>query len=717
MFMKRFVFACVLFLTTASIAQAVELVSVANVSIENIRIETISGKNSLTFVVKNNNSEPIKGVFGVRVQKQGGETVYTNTNSQTDVREEMISEESVPFIVPEESGSYDIFANFSSVQGVPLAVLFADTIVVRNALSPVVNTEENDNSRSVCTYVQGTFSCDVPDSSIQKISYAIFKGGVSGEKVLEGEASRNNTVATIELTEYNLDSGRYGAVFSFLDERGNVVHAQELFFVHLLHSWASIDIVSIDSTKDNFTARAFLAGMRTNEEMWGLWYWILDAQGTICAHEKQRFGDVLPREYSIHQKLTQCAGSRLVAALHLGTHPDGTLNIVDTYGDADIAALVAQTADIPAISQEINKKDSYIFWVLIAGFAFCIVAILGAISRSRLFVLVLLMWGIYAVPAHAATFVSGNETFTVTLEKTTYQNNETIDFTFSIVDSTTGQKPVGDSVRVRVDSGAYTTIVATNNTATLYNVSLPAVSAGGSHNLNFIAPGHFFGSALFGSFRFGIADRQFSVPFSVVANTAPTPPTVSGSCVIGQTNTYYFTATDPNSDAIYYEAYFNAEISNERIPGVGYVASGTQMSTTRAKSISGNESVHVRATDSLGNASAWNNQTVICVDACSHCTYNGGAPSTTFGASPSLVFKEATSVLSWELENVTNCSITSNHPQGDAWDWNTVRTVQSVSTSPIVGSTLYTMECERVDGSLADPMSARVDLVPTFEEF
>jgi hypothetical protein len=38
----------------------------------------------------------------------------------------------------------------------------------------------------------------------------------------------------------------------------------------------------------------------------------------------------------------------------------------------------------------------------------------------------------------------------------------------------------------------------------------------------------------------------------------------------------------------------------------------------------------------------------------------------TFTAFPTLVKEGETATLSWHLENVTNCSITSNHPNGDA---------------------------------------------------
>lgn len=697
------------------ITEAVVLKAVADVAIVSARVVGDNQERRVVIDIKNNGAQPIQGVFGVRVQNQDGETVYTNTAQEVTVLAGAVAQGSVQFVVPQVADAYTVFAIFSSSEGVLLATRVVTTVEGAKADAPFAREVP---ARAQCTYTEGDIVCTSNDSSMRHVQYTVFSGGQTGKEVARGEVVFGDGAATLPINEHTLPSGRYGATMVFLDENKNVLATQELFFVQLQSSWMSIDIVSIDSTDSNFTARAFLAGDRLSDEQWGLWYWILDGQDNICAHEKQRFDDTLPREYVITQKLNDCVGAHLAVVVHLGNSPDGALMVADTYGDADVDVLITQTAHVPAIAQDINTTQAYVFWIIIAGVALIVIALFVIVGRARFLAVGLLLFaGAYGSVAHAATFVSGNETFTVTLEKTTYQSNETVDFTFSIVDSTTGQKPIGDSVKVKVDFGAYTTIVSTSDTATLYNVSLPAVSTGGAHNLNFIVPGHFFGLALFGSSRFGIGDREFSVSFNVTTNTAPPPPTVSGTCVIGQTNTYYFVTTDPDGDTIFYETYFNSESSNERLPGTGFVPSSTQVSTTRAKATPGNESVHVRATDVQNNVSSWNNQTIICVDACSHCVYNGGSPSTIFDATPSLVFENDTATLSWELENVTNCAISSNHPSGDAWNWDTVRTTQSVSTSPIIGSTIYTMQCDRVDGSLADPVSARVDLVPTFEEF
>lgn len=710
-----FVLLLVLFFVPAW-GSAVTLKAVATVGISQAELTQTKDTRTLSFTVTNTAAQPVQGTFGVRVQAESGETIYTATADAVTVSGAHSEHGSVPFVVPSVAGTYHIFASFTSSAGVPLALGAAGDVVISPSSAPSVVAQPVIAS-DLCRYSENSFVCNTKETSTARIEYTLFAGGAGGETAYtHTQLVASNTDTVMPLESAALPPGRYMAQFVFRGPQSTVLGTQELFFTYATGSWMSIDIVSVDSTDSAFSARAFLSGYHTDES-WGLWYWILDANNNLCAHEKQSFAQTLPREYLVQEALTNCPGAHLAVALHLGTNQDGSLIIADTYGDADIPALVTQTAHIPAVSQSINTTFAYGLWILIALAALVVVGVLVVIVRARIFVVVVgIVFFAHASLVSADTFVSGNETFTVTLEKTTYQNNETVDFTFSIVDSTTGQKPVGDSVQVRVDSGSYTTIVASSNTSTLYTVSLPAVATGGAHNLNFLAPGHFFGTALFGASRFGISSRSFSVPFTIVANSAPPQPTITGSCVVGQTNTYYIRATDPDNDPVFYNYYFNSE-SSQRAPTSGTVASGTQISVSHPRTTSGSEVLSSRATDSNNNASSWKNQTIACVDSCTHCVYDGGSPVDTFTAFPALVNENETTTLSWHLENVTNCSITSNHPNGDAWNWNTVRTVTTVTTSPITQRTMYTMRCERIDGTAASPATVRVDLVPIFQEF
>lgn len=707
---------CVVLCSPVS-GNAATLKAVAKVAISETEITQSDNTRTISFTVTNNAEQPIQGAFGVRVQATDGTTTYTGTDGTVTLLGAHSEHSSVPFVVPSVAGTYHIFASFTSSAGVPLALSAVGDVIITTSSAQSVTTQPLISS-TPCVYDEGSFVCTTQETPTTQIEYTLFAGGAGGEIAythMQSVVPHIDTTITLDSAE--LPSGRYMAQFVFKDTRGTVLGTQELFFTRSTGSWMSIDIVSIDSTDTAFSARAFLSGEHADES-WGLWYWILDANDNLCAHEKQSFANTLPREYLIQEALTNCPGAHLAVALHLGTNQDGSLIIADTYGDADIPALIAQTAHIPAISQSINTTFAYGLRILIAFAALVVLGIVLVVGRARLFIVAVSIIFFAQVPVvFADTFVSGNETFTVTLEKTTYQNNETVDFTFSIIDSTTGQKPVGDSVQVRVDSGSYTTIVTSSNTSTLYSVSLPAVATGGAHSLNFLAPGHFFGAALFGASRFGIDNRSFSVPFTVVANSAPPQPTITGSCVVGQTNTYYIRATDPDNDPVFYDYYFNSE-SSQRVPTTGTVASGTQVSVTHPRTTRGSEVLNARATDSNNNASSWKGQTIACVDSCTHCVYDGGSPVNTFTAFPTLVKEGETATLSWHLENVTNCSITSNHPNGDAWDWDTVRTVTTVTTSPITQRTMYTMRCDRVDGTPVSPSAkVRVDLVPKFQEF
>lgn len=709
------VFLCIGLLTpSVHVSHAEELTAVARVLIQEPQIASTGDTHTLSFFAQNEGSSALRAVFGVRIQDALGKNIYTDTGSVETLSVGVQKQAIIDFALPERSGTYTVFAIVSSENGVPMATLKAKELSVGGGSYTVAHV-------SPCTYIDTRVSCEAHDT-ITRATYSVLRGSASGSIVYEGEATRGTAsdaagAFSFDIGNEALVSGRYTLVLSFFDDSESLVDTQELFFEYAQGSWLSIDIVSIEDSAHAFDARAFLSGNHTPGEEWGLWFWVLDRSGMVCAHDKQRFGDTLPREYLVHETISSCEGAHLVVVGHLGKDTYGAYRIADTYGEGDISALMRGSTD-----EDTTLADAHALAPIVVGIAlillvlFIIVVFILRKPRATLVLLFVLGMGV-ASTASADTFISGNDVFTVTLEKTTYQSNETVDFTFTLQDSTTGAKPLGDSVQVRVDSGSYTQIVSVSDTATTYNISLPAVTTGGAHTLNFNVPGHFFGSALFGSYRFGIGNRTFSVPFSISVNTAPAQPTITGSCIVGTTNTFYFRSTDAQGDTLFYEDLFNSEITPERLPGVGYVASGTQLSTTRTRATPGSESIQARATDSLGSVSTWNTQVIPCVVPCSHCVYNGGAPSSIFTVSSPLVYPGDQVILSWDLENVTNCAITSNHADGDSWTWDTVRTVASAQTSPITETTTYTMTCDRVDGSALDPITARVDLVPLFEEF
>lgn len=200
-----------------------------------------------------------------------------------------------------------------------------------------------------------------------------------------------------------------------------------------------------------------------------------------------------------------------------------------------------------------------------------------------------------------------------------------------------------------------------------------------------------------------------------IQNSPPTIPTVSGSCIIGENSTFYFQSTDPEGENLYYDYDWSDTEPDGRVPASGYVASGTQQSVMRMCTDSTPITLLVRAIDESGNPSvSWQEYPFTPISPCGHCVYDGGSPQGLLTTSLSLVQPGQTVTVSWDLENVTNCSVSGTNT--DTWDWETVRIYDSRTSSPIIGETQYTLTCDNLSGgSVTD--TTTVYMVPLWQEF
>jgi hypothetical protein len=96
------------------------------------------------------------------------------------------------------------------------------------------------------------------------------------------------------------------------------------------------------------------------------------------------------------------------------------------------------------------------------------------------------------------------------------------------------------------------------------------------------------------------------------------------------------------------------------------------------------------------------------------CAYTQPNPVGVLKVTPSLIGKNKTVQVSWNIANVQSCTVTGSN--GDSWSGLTSGATPKTS-QPIVQKTVYTLSCVVFDPS-AGPFieTASVSLVPTYQE-
>lgn len=721
----------ILIMTPFSFAEAIVLEQVVDVSLQQVSITTIKeGEFSVSFTAVNNSTTLVSDArYGIRTQDLSGETVYTQTyeipvNLAPAVLEDVILEFAPPTGIV---GSYDIFLVVKNSSGTTLAVAFVEELTINQGSRSTPTS--NLVGCEVASIEKLVFICEISgDGGI--LGYRVFEGSIFGEQLMEGSTEVTKGDVKIDLTDRNLASGKYAMVFELRDKNGEVVPIQQSKTFIVPGTWMTIENISQKPFINNkFEAVVYFNGVGENTKR-GFKYWILASDGAVCASGELDVQQQIPRNRVIEKDIqTDCTNPTLSGFLYSGVNTDGTYNVIDMLGEIPTDELVAKESII-SVTRFLDsfKDDSYlafiIFSILVSLALLYFVWTRGRGKGGTVLLSVIFLFSMFgnATFTEAAVFLSADEdnvSFTVNLDQAQYNVTENITFSFNFVDTNTGQKPSSGVVKVQVDGGSFTEIVSASDTATSYNVSLAPISSAGTYALNFEAPGlcgSTFGFSLFGIAKFGSDKCEFSVNVVVYANTAPTPPKLRGSCVVGANNQYEFSSTDASD--LFYEVDFDSDGSiDTRIPSSGTMSPAPIWGSTYYNGwlTQGNKSLRAQATDSNGLASGWQNYAISCTASCSApVVCNGATASTTMYAQPVLVKPGDTSTIYWNLENVLTCSIAGTN--GDSWDWSIVGSQTQQNTSVINTDTTYTLSCTDFDGgSVSD--TAKVRLVPNWQEF
>lgn len=120
--------------------------------------------------------------------------------------------------------------------------------------------------------------------------------------------------------------------------------------------------------------------------------------------------------------------------------------------------------------------------------------------------------------------------------------------------------------------------------------------------------------------------------------------------------------------------------------------------------------------------------TPLCKYGCTGRTCNSAPPPevVTFSLAPSLVQSGKTTIITWDVKNVTDCSVTGSNTPPDSWTQpsGTTSWTSSGVSSPVVGQTIYTLHCTVLKGIQFGPgeppkwvdQTLSVNIVPTFHE-
>ena len=120
--------------------------------------------------------------------------------------------------------------------------------------------------------------------------------------------------------------------------------------------------------------------------------------------------------------------------------------------------------------------------------------------------------------------------------------------------------------------------------------------------------------------------------------------------------------------------------------------------------------------------------TQVCSYGCtgSTCTLPSAPKVVTFSLAPSLVQSGKTTVISWNVANVTDCTVTGSNNPPDTWTQpsKTISWSGSEPSASITGQTIYTLHCTPLPGSVNEDGSAAtwtdqtltVNIVPKFKE-
>ena len=692
----------------------------------------LSGKQlGINFTIVNNDDMAMSGIrYGMLLQDDNGVNVYEDKSESTLVlngQEEMNLNIS-SFYPSSLMGEYKVFGIVKNIKGLPLAMGYIGTVTLEGDIN---DAEDLRIKKCSVTSLQAMlFNCQITGSS--SLMYTVYVSDIYGEVVAAGEVDVSED-GIIDLSNVQLDPRVYEVVFELKNEAGEIV-SQAKVPLNILGSWISIKNISTDTHTDgSLEAAVYFTGNGTFIKS-GFKYWILNDEKQVCGGGDIKITEELPVMKILFVPENDCVNPELYGFVYSGV--GDVYKIEETVGDIDFSTLLNQAISLK-VSGNIDDNILKIALVVLFIILMFVIwyfgfkedrksSIVGGGEKKKRGVLGVVFMLLFFAPAvsFGATYtLSNGDILTITLANNgVFRVDDGVTFTLGYTDSVGNARPAGTVLRARIDSESYQTIVDANTVGNgpwaISALTIPSGISGGTHTLTIERPGHIFDSTVFtfDNARFDVADSDTGsqITINIIVNVAPTPPQITGSCIVGDSIAYSFKSTDSDGDTLYYEVDWDANGSGiVRTPSSGYVTQNIWQQISNTWNSLGAKFIKARAIDVNAEPSTWATYSTTCTLGCSYCT--PGQPSVTISAFPPFVRSGDTSTISWTLQGVLSCYIDSSN-NADDWNWDTVRQTASHSTSAITENTTYTLYCKNESGNDIAPVSTSVTTAPKWQE-
>ncbi len=752
MTLNRVLFVVAIFFSSVGLAHAAV---VSNLSIYNPLTSLNKADNtySVSFDVYNPDSVPHNEVrYAIQLADENKHIIYTSEASSVSVLSGETKRVSVSFATPSYiQGKMQVIALVQNQSGSVMSVANAGSIVVDGVSAKSSNKNNTLTKQFVCDFHTNesdqsqSYDCAVSKKNL-RVRYSFLKGGILGSEVKKGEVKASDDgYAHIPLSALH---GRYG-VKAYLVDKDDAIVAEQSDVFTPTSGWIAVSGFKESArTKTNLTMKIFLEGSGENPDR-GLIYGLVDSHGTVCGLVQE-----LKLEYTVPSERTlsidiphKCKKVTFAGALYSGSDKSGAKRIIQKFGSDQAVSNIIKMNGVTPSALSITQKTMDFLKNINNWVAMLIVLIIGLlisfigmkIHNKKALLLLMVSVGLLGFSnfAHAYTFKSYDNpniaTFTVNFTQgTTFSNTKNVVFDFAInygADATVAMQRAA-AVWVSVDNGASTQIIAPGSArnGVPVQITLPPITTGGTHTLNFTVSGGlcgaFFGYSTFDNSSFGTTDCLSSTAgsptVSITTNKAPSKPTLRQSTYrVDAANPLDFSSVDTDTgDRLYYQVNYNDGGGIHRVPSTGTVSPSpiSAHTTYSGWTTQGNKTLQAQAIDAAGAASGWKTYTLsrelVCAPSVAVC--DGGAAAATFYAKPSLVGRGATTKLYWTLGNVRNCSISGDN--GDSIGWSTIQNTTQATTGTINKSTRYTLQCSDFDtGTIST--TTTVHIGPKWQEF
>jgi hypothetical protein len=555
------------------------------------------------------------------------------------------------------------------------------------------------------TDVVTTFTCQLSQTAIGlTLHYNIHPNTLYTPAIDENSLTIAGETETVSISS-TLNPGPYEAVFTLIDQgSGQQIGAQQRLTFAIDGPWGVINPRSVTFANQQFSAEIWFDGPSEWENRM-FQYWVVSDKNTICDTDRFELTTLTTRKKNIGGKLpSDCMNPQLVTALYTGSMENGSLVILAKTGTTDIEDLLQQTPEAgqtemgvktsanfgQSLMQMVTLETIQIAEIIVASILFILIAsLLFLLFRKKLFppiaLLLLLLLSVSSVQAVTFTGMRDNDDLTILIPDD-LKAEETGNLVVTLENALQpGTKPSGASVEISIDGGPYQEIMSQTFASPYKNVTFGPLNAG-EHTMNVRLPGNFFGFALFGLARFGIATKDFpSVGFTVdLAGNSPYRPQIQGPTTGRPTDVYSFSfqaPDDPDGDSINYEVDWG-DGNTQWLPSETTYTTDINNNETAEHSWPsvGSYILKARTYDDVGRVSDWASHTIAIA-------YLGP----TLDASVAFVREDEPINLTWDTTDSApnTCSITGSGLSGSSLVDKT-GTVQAT----IDGEATFTISCE-----------------------